>query len=196
MKSHISKVRIAGLAVGLAIVMSSCGIQNQAGDSSSASGKTKNYALSNDGTCWDNMDSWENDLQATTARVEAERGPIPGDLFWAGPGTGFKSEIDQEYADYVYSQVRRFEPSGDAFYEEMGNGEPCPAGTQSAAASSSTVNVRSCLPQALIDSSIAGFTEQLNKTDYPADWSQAMIDNYKAEMQRGIDALKGTCVSK
>ena len=192
MKSHISKVRIAALAVGLAIVMSSCGIQNQAGDSS-GSGKTKNFALATDGTCWDSPESWNADLAVTTDRIISERGPLPGDLEWNGPGNGFSS-ADQEYADYVYSQVRRFEPSGDAFYKEMGNGEPCPAGTQSAAGS--TVNIRSCLPQALIDSSIAGFTEQLNKTDYPADWSQAMIDNYKAEMQRGIDTLKGTCVSK
>ena len=195
MKSHISKAKLAALAVGLAIVMSSCGIQNQAGDSSSAGGKTKNYALSTDGTCWDSPDGWNNDLQATVNSIEAERGPLPADLNWNGPGNGFSS-ADQEYADYVYSQVRRFEPSGDAFYEEMGNGEPCPAGTQSSAASSGTTNVRSCLPQALIDSGIAGFTEQLNKTDYPADWSQEVIDNYKAEMQKGIDALKGTCVSK
>ena len=49
MKSHISKVRIAVLAVGLAIVMSSCGIQNQAGDSATApAGKTKNAALTSE----------------------------------------------------------------------------------------------------------------------------------------------------
>ena len=49
MKSHISKVRIAALAVGLAIVMSSCGIQNQAGDSATApAGKTKNAALTSE----------------------------------------------------------------------------------------------------------------------------------------------------
>ena len=50
MKSYISKVRIAALVVGLAIVMSSCGIQNQAGDSSSApaAGKTKNAALASE----------------------------------------------------------------------------------------------------------------------------------------------------
>ena len=50
MKSYISKVRIAALVVGLAIVMSSCGIQNQAGDSSSApaEGKTKNAALASE----------------------------------------------------------------------------------------------------------------------------------------------------
>jgi hypothetical protein len=50
MKSHISKMRVTALAVGLAIVMSSCGIQNQAGDSSSApaAGKTKNAALASE----------------------------------------------------------------------------------------------------------------------------------------------------
>ncbi|MFZ9619377.1 MAG: hypothetical protein ACO3A3_07415, partial [Ilumatobacteraceae bacterium] len=49
MKSHISKAKLAALAVGLAIVMSSCGIQNQAGDSSSApAGKTKNAALTSE----------------------------------------------------------------------------------------------------------------------------------------------------
>ena len=176
--------------------MSSCGIQNQAGDSSSASGKTKNYALATDGTCWDSMERWNSDLDATVARMLAERGDFPGDLTWNGPGLGHSSASDPEYAAYVTAQVARLEPSSGAFYAEMTNGEPCPAGTQSAAASSGTTNVRSCLPQALIDSGIAGFTEQLNKTDYPADWTQAMIDNYKAEMQRGIDALKGTCVSK
>ena len=194
MKSHISKVRIAALAVGLAIVMSSCGIQNQAGDSSSASGKTKNFALATDGTCWDSVDAWIDEVVALENAIFAELGDFPFDLVWNGPGAGFSSAEDPKYAEFVAANFRRFEPSkdGNVWNEEIRNGEPCPAGTQSA----STVNVRSCLPQALIDSSIAGFTEQLNKTDYPADWSQAMIDNYKAEMQRGIDALKGTCVSK
>ena len=50
MKSHISKVRIAALAVGIAILMSSCGIQNQADNSASAPavGKTKNAALTSE----------------------------------------------------------------------------------------------------------------------------------------------------
>jgi hypothetical protein len=50
MKSHFSKAKVAALAVGLAIVVSSCGIQNQAGDSSSApaAGKTKNAALTSE----------------------------------------------------------------------------------------------------------------------------------------------------
>jgi len=42
----ISKL-VAG-AVGLAAVLTSCGIQNQAGDSSSASGRTKNAALASE----------------------------------------------------------------------------------------------------------------------------------------------------
>jgi hypothetical protein len=49
MKNQISKARFAALAVGIAIVMSSCGIQNQAGDSSSApAGKTNNAALTSE----------------------------------------------------------------------------------------------------------------------------------------------------
>ena len=198
MKSHISKVRIAALAVGLAIVMSSCGIQNQAGDSSSSSGKTKNYAISQTGTCWDSVENWRQDWRTTIETFRAERGHFPDDLRFADAESysGLVSEQDQKYADDLFLQIQRFLPGErGGFWEEMGNGEPCPAGTQSSDVGSGTVNVRSCLPQALIDAGIAGFAEQLNKTDYPADWTQAMIDNYKAEMQRGIDALKGTCVS-
>ena len=203
MLKSISFKKLAVLTAGLAIVLSSCGLQNSASESSddtTAAGKTKNYALATDGTCWDNMDSWNNDLDATVGNMIAERGEFPGDLTWNGPGAGHSSASDPEYAAYVTAQVARFEPSGDAFYAEMTNGEPCPAGTLSASADSSSggsssANKRSCLPQALIDSGVAGFTEQINK-DFPADWSQEMIDKYKAEMQRGIDALKGTCVSK
>ena len=203
MLKSISFKKLAVLTAGLAIVLSSCGLQNSASESSgteTAAGKTKNYALATDGTCWDSMDSWESDLIATQDNIIAERGELPYDLTWNGPGAGHSSASDPEYAAYITAQVARLEPSGDAFYAEMINGEPCPAGTQSASADgssggSNSGNVRSCLSQALIDSGIAGFTEQINK-DFPADWSQEMIDKYKAEMQRGIDALKGTCVSK
>ena len=193
MLKSISFRKLAVLTAGLAIVLSSCGLQNSASESSddtTAAGKTKNYALANDGTCWDNIDSWILGFDATVDNMIAERGEIPEDLAWDGPGTDHTSASDPEYAAYITAQIARFLPSSDAFFEEMTNGEPCPAGTLS-----SSANERSCLPQALIDSGIAGFTEQINK-DFPADWSQEMIDKYKAEMQRGIDALKGTCVSK
>ena len=199
MLKSISFKKLAVLTAGLAIVLSSCGLQNSASESSddtTAAGKTKNYALATDGTCWDSAESWISDFYATVDSMIAERGEVPFDLEWDGPGKDYTSASDPEYAAYINTWVGRFLPSGgdddlEVFYEEMTNGEPCPA----ASADSSSGNVRSCLPQALIDSGIAGFTEQINK-DFPADWSQEMIDKYKAEMQRGIDALKGTCVSK
>ena len=206
MLKSISFKKLAVLTAGLAIVLSSCGLQNSASESSddtTAAGKTKNYALATDGTCWDSSDIWYSDFRATKDAMLAERGPVPVDLMSNGSGTVYTSASDPEYAAYINAIFARFFPpfnvdeafAGDPFFEEMTNGEPCPAGTLSASADSSSANERSCLPQALIDSGIAGFTEQINK-DFPADWSQEMIDKYKAEMQRGIDALKGTCVSK
>ena len=195
MLKSVSFKKLAVLTAGLAIVLSSCGLQNSASESSddtTAAGKTKNYALATDGTCWDSADSWMSDFEAWLNSMNAERGPIPLDLTSDGSGIVYTSASDPEYAAYITANLARFFPSGDdvtPFFGEMTNGEPCPARTLSAA------NERSCLPQALIDSGIAGFTEQINK-DFPADWSQEMIDKYKAEMQRGIDALKGTCVSK
>ena len=43
-----------------------------------------------------------------------------------------------------------------------------------------------CYTQEFIDATVAGFTEQRDKPD--------ASDAFKAEMQRGIDAIKGTCV--
>ena len=197
MLKSISFKKLAVLTAGLAIVLSSCGLQNSASESSddeTAAGKTKNYALTTDGTCWDSADSYMSDFAATVDYIN-ESGRVPADLTYNGPGEGYSSASDPESAAFITAQLARFVPSADAFWDEMTNGEPCPAGTQSASAESSSADKRSCLPQALIDSGIAGFTEQINK-DFPADWSQEMIDKYKAEMQRGIDALKGTCVSK
>jgi hypothetical protein len=49
MSKQNSIMRLAAMAVGLSIVVSSCGIQNQAGDSSpAAAGKTKNAALTSE----------------------------------------------------------------------------------------------------------------------------------------------------
>ena len=88
MKSYISKVRIAALVVGLAIVMSSCGIQNQAGDSSSApaAGKTKNAALASE---WCYTTGATVDIgsksKANTIAFYAEMSKFPGSrnrYFW------------------------------------------------------------------------------------------------------------------
>jgi hypothetical protein len=190
MKSHISKAKLAALAVGLAIVMSSCGIQNQAGDSSGApaAGKTKNFALEADNVCFED----EAERQAAIANY--------GDWGSKGPWrnrTDIEVYWDNLAWEYGVIWPGQWAPGWDLMQQAQIGGCTQAFATSSAEASAATPggNVRSCLPQEYIDAGIAGYTEQINKT-YPADWSQEMIDKYKAEMQKGIDALKGTCVSK
>ena len=75
MLKSISFKKLAVLTAGLAIVLSSCGLQNQAGDSSddaTAAGKTKNFTLVN-GYCYDNVNQWQeanNSLWAATLALE------------------------------------------------------------------------------------------------------------------------------
>ena len=73
MLKSISFKKLAVLSAGIAIVLSSCGLQNTAGESSgdaTAAGKTKNFALVN-GYCYDNMDQWmEADMAAWTPGVQ------------------------------------------------------------------------------------------------------------------------------
>ena len=193
MKSHISKVRIAALAVGLAIVMSSCGIQNQAGDSSSApaAGKTKNYAISASGQCWDNFDAYWGaqlaDYNAVMSSAPADAVEVAQIDQWS-----VSSASNPSWAASANASWNQFKPNGESFEQmkaNISNGIPCPAGSGSSESSSvSGLNIieKACYSQEYIDATIAGFTEQINKPDATDEW--------KAEMQKGIDALKGTCV--
>jgi hypothetical protein len=180
MKSHISKVRIAALAVGLAIVMSSCGIQNQAGDSSSASGKTKNFALLADGRfCFDTP---EEEQAAINAAHEAHDfhhtlgNPIdedPNGPWWA----------------------RNLALHGTIELSMDGQIGDCPATVSASsadvAAEAAFVCVTSDQKQAMID----GYKEQIAKTDYPADWSPATIADYQDQMKRGLANAEIICTS-
>ncbi len=188
MKSHISKVRIAALAVGLAIVMSSCGIQNQAGDSSSASGKTKNYALTSSGYCYDSVDQWLEAFNSTLAAALALENevwiPTQEQIALMMPvDPGLKSDGSFSDADW------------DNFLAGVTDGVPCPAGTTFAeSASIPVVPLQSnglpkdCYPQIFIDETIAGLEQQRDKPD--------ATDAYKAEMQQGIDTMKKICVKE
>lgn len=186
MKSHISKVRIAALAVGLAIVMSSCGIQNQAGDSSSASGKTKNYALSN-GYCYDTMDQWNEANQSMhTEWIEKYNQELSPEAFVL-----LSTTQPHIRPDGTWDENFDFGP----FFAGLSDGVPCPAGTTFAESGSvpivplqSNGLPKDCYPQDYIDATIAGFEQQRDKPD--------ATDAYKAEMQQGIDTLKKTCVKE
>ena len=179
MLKSISFKKLAVLTAGLAIVLSSCGLQNTASESSgdaTAAGKTKNFALSN-GYCYDNMDQYlEANMAAWVAWREAGSdntrlyefvGPVnphirPGNLW----------DINFDWTP---------------FWAGLEDGVPCPVGTTFAESNDvPAVTVKACYTQEFIDATVAGFTEQRDKPD--------ASDAYKAEMQKGIDAISGGCV--
>jgi hypothetical protein len=192
MLKSISFKKLAVLTAGLAIVLSSCGLQNQAGDSSddaTAAGKTKNFTLVN-GYCYDNVNQWQeanNSLWAATLALEGGK--------WVG------SSEQMAVMSTIYPH---FKPDGswdpnydgwDEFWAGLRDGVPCPVGTTFAESGSvPVVQLQSngvpkeCYPQDYIDATIAGFEQQRDKAD--------ATDAYKAEMQQGIDTTKKTCVKE
>ena len=172
MKSHISKVRIAALAVGLAIVMSSCGIQNQAGDSSSASGKTKNYALNNSGACFDDEASW----RATwTSRY----------AYWESVGFNPPEEYNAEFAQLMPVNWLTG-PDWNTFFRDLNNGELCPSGGIESIGSSTQACVKSEIKQAMID----GYASQVNRP-----LGGEVTEEYIAKMQKGLDISNAMCTN-
>ena len=173
MKSHISKVRIAALAVGLAIVMSSCGIQNQAGDSSSASGKTKNFALLADGQfCYDTPDEQFAALIAND---------VAHDNWHMNPTTEEEHRAIGDRMDFI-------------MMAQIG-GCPAPAAASASEEIAAEAAVYTCVKPEKKQEMIDGYKEQIAKTDYPADWSASVIADYKAQMQRGLEVAELICTN-
>jgi hypothetical protein len=190
MLKSISFKKVAVLSAGIAIVLSSCGLQNDASDSSgdaTAAGKTKNFTLVN-GYCYDNIDQW----QVATNSLYVEAIALEGGDWKATP---------QQYA-IMSATNPHMNPDGswdpnfsgwDAFWAGLYDDVPCPVGTTFAESNDvSIVPLQSngvpkeCYPQDYIDATIAGFEQQRDKAD--------ATDAYKAEMQKGIDITKATCV--
>ena len=189
MLKSISFKKLAVLTAGLAIVLSSCGLQNQASESS-GSGKTKNFALSN-GYCYDTVGELEvASKSAWSAAYAVENGswiPTQEQIAIVMPVAPLLNSDGSWGGDDYYAW--------DKFLAGLNDGVPCPADTTFAESGSVPVVPlqsnglpKDCYPQDYIDATIAGFEQQRDKPD--------ATDAYKAEMQKGIDALKGTCVSK
>jgi hypothetical protein len=179
MLKSISFKKLAVLSAGIAIVLSSCGLQNSASESSgdaTAAGKTKNFALSN-GYCYDSIGQWEEALNAAEAAWIAA-GEDESRLYeFAAP------VVPWVLPDNTWDQSFDI----DTWFAGLDDGVPCPVGTTFAESNDvPAVPVKACYTQEFIDATVAGFTEQLNKPD--------ASDAYKAEMQKGIDAIKGSCV--
>ena len=182
MKSHISKVRIAALAVGLAIVMSSCGIQNQAGDSSSASGKTKNFALLADGKfCYDSPDEQQQAAQALQ------------DVHWGFHSNPFDADNNGVVEALDHEAVAI--PVRMALQAQIG-GCPAPAPTASGGdEAAAEAALFSCVKPEEKQRMIDGYKEQIAKTEYPADWSTAAIADYQDQMKRGLATAELICTN-
>ena len=183
MLKSISFKKLAVLSAGIAIVLSSCGLQNSASESSgteTAAGKTKNFLLVN-GYCYESMDQWLG-AASTTWSLYSAAGQ-PRDRMYEFLGTTHPWVSPENNWDSTYD----FQNFGANF-----DGEPCPVGTTFAesdlaeSADTSVVNARTCYTQEYVDVTVAGFTQQRDKPD--------ASDAYKAEMQRGIDSIKGSCV--
>ena len=191
MKSHISKVRIAALAVGLAIVMSSCGIQNQAGDSSSASGKTKNYALTVSGYCWDNFEQWN---QMQTAFWQEWINGAPGvDLVWDQGSSKIVSSADPAYAQRMTDASLGLMPTNDPnWWAGLSDGVPCPAGVEAGEVNgeASVSSMKACVKPEIKQAMVDGYTEQLARP-----LGGEVTEQYLEKMQKGLDASNALCTN-
>ena len=187
MLKSISFKKLAVLTAGLAIVLSSCGLQNSASESSddaTAAGKTKNFALSN-GYCYDSFAQWDEANNAAWAAWDSavEAGDESSATEWA-----IFSPVEPHLIEGD-SDLGNWDPNFDWDTWALGleDGVPCPGGTTFAESPHvPVVSVKACYTQEFIDATVAGFTEQRDKPD--------ASDDYKAEMQKGIDAVKGSCV--
>ena len=179
MLKSISFKKLAVLSAGIAIVLSSCGLQNDASESSgdaTAAGKTKNFTLVN-GYCFDNVGQWQEAVASAWGA-------------WDAAGAD-KSRL-YEFFSVNNPQIRPdntwdMDFDWTSWWAEIENGVPCPVGTTFAESNDvPAVAVKACYTQEFIDATVAGFTEQRDKPD--------ASDAYKAEMQKGIDAISGGCV--
>jgi len=198
MKSHISKMRVTALAVGLAIVMSSCGIQNQAGDSSSApaAGKTKNVALVNGQGCFESESQFSAEVgDAVNLWNNNYYNWFPnGDVYPVNVVTiaGFVIGVDYQndpsgFADAYWNTFRSPIIGGCEEQIALLDGSVV-AGVSNVA--TGAVSVKACVKPEVKQSIIDGYTEQLARP-----LGGEVTDAYLAEMQKGLDISNGMCTN-
>ena len=199
MLKSISFKKLAVLTAGLAIVLSSCGLQNEASESSdesssesagteTAAGKTKNFALTFDGTCWD-------DLGALLAAHDADHATL--NMAWSvyiteNPNGSWDDFLTlRPYNDYFLSTMTGDE-LWDSFIAEVNNGVPCPSELLPAEAGEAAghATVKHCVKADVKQKLIDGYTEQLAR---PVGGE--VTDEYIAKMQKGLDVSKALCTN-
>jgi hypothetical protein len=187
MLKSISFKKLAVLSAGIAIVLSSCGLQNSASESSgdaaaessdteTAAGKTKNFALLADGTfCYDTVDEQNAALQAASAAHKAHH-----DADNANGNVG----INDQASDW-WTVNRLLHTQEMAVWDAQIGGCPAPTPGLSAAVEAS---VLTCVTKEQKQQMIDGYTEQLARP-----LGGEVTEAYRAVMQRGLDVAKATC---
>jgi len=190
MLKSISFKKLAVLSAGIAIVLSSCGLQNSASESSgteTAAGKTKNFSLSAGGNCWDDVEQWAEASRVFFAKWMPD---APADLNWDRVNMVLTSDQDPDYAARMTVEGRQTMPTNDPnFYADISNGVPCPAGVTSAGETdvpSAIVCVKPAIKQAMVD----GFSEQLARP-----LGGEVTEQYLATMQKGLDVSNALCTN-
>ena len=200
MLKSISFKKLAVLSAGIAIVLSSCGLQNSASESSgdaaaessdteTAAGKTKNFALAPTGVCWDDLGAF---LAAHNLEHQIHNNAWIA-FSQANPGATW-ADFDAQFPWQSFFQ-NTSDLNGDewnAFLASVNDGVPCPAGAlaeegEEAVGHATTAHcVKPEIKQQLID----GYTEQLAR---PVGGE--VTDEYIAKMQKGLDVSNAMCTN-
>ena len=199
MLKSISFKKLAVLTAGLAIVLSSCGLQNSASESSgdeTAAGKTKNYALVNGQACFEsesqyqaevtdatyvwnnNYDNWfAPDYPTATEFVSAGGNGV---FFpWKNDKTGLANSYWAPYTSPIF---------GDCEEQIALLGEDVVAGISNVPTGG--ISVKTCVKPEIKQSIIDGYTEQLAR---PAGGE--VTEAYLAAMQKGLDVANAMCTN-
>ena len=196
MLKSISFKKLAVLTAGLAIVLSSCGLQNSASESSgdeTAAGKTKNFALVNGQACFESKDQFYTEYNAhiynwnsnyhiwfpnalTFAMTQTEYG-VPYNF--QNDGSGF---ADAYWAPFVSPNFGGCEEQIELL------GEDVVAGISNVA--TGAISVKTCVKPEIKQSIIDGYAEQVAR---PAGGE--VTDEYIAKMQKGLDVSNAMCTN-
>jgi hypothetical protein len=203
MSKLFSIKRFAVLTAGLAIGLSSCGIQNQAGDSGGS--RTKNFALVNGKACFESeaqlsqevriaIDQWNRNYVNWFSRygtLDSPSAVLPNNAENLG---GFVVGVDYRghpdgvsfanayWAPYRSPMIGGCEEQIAAFNDSVADGTPTVA--------RGAVNVRECYKPEVKQQIIDGYNEQLARP-LGGEVTQAYLD----EMQKGLDAISKTCTN-
>ena len=200
MFKSISFKKLAVLTAGLAIVLSSCGLQNSASESSgdeTAAGKTKNFTLVNGQACFEsdaqfldevfaalnlwnnNFTSWFPNGKVRGSKAENIAGFVIGVDYMNDP-SGF--------ADAYWAPYRGSPMIGGCEEQIALLGEDVVAGISNVA--TGAISVKTCVKPEIKQAMIDGYTSQVNRP-----LGGEVTEAYIAQMQKGLDVSNAMCTN-